>query len=547
MAMWNPRTKTGQGLGYYIHWRAENYRKYGIAVNEEERGVSAAQAKAETENRLINWAHLGKYSGEINLLALEDFLNNLGGGNISRVAEQLNLTEQEIKEIEEEIADEIEKDYDNKYSFDFENLNLINFFLEMTNLYINNNGVEKRISIDRIAKIITQTNQALALINAQIVAGGLGKAEKKELLRKKRELVNIESDLDQLVSISNRTSGKGSYFRVDKANKKIVNRIIGKIGDVIKTSLKPTNTEQGKAAEKALALFFMKIAKYTSEEEEKILKDILVGNQNITHTPVVKKGSFLQMDILKKMLDDKSGHFSDGKNSRYQIQNGGIIDIVGSQQTTDLIISLPDGKYGIDGLKTSLKNYEGGFSRGINIVSGVPLLIAFNFVTTDFANHYINLIAQNYGESVGGQANLEEYNNTFQLAILLRGLVGLRDIDSQSTKNLNNVFIMHDKGDLDHRRYYVYDAGTLAINAWQSGASKIGGKIASDIQWTKGERVDINTNFSGWPSYGDLSGANKFIKNSNNPPMINAMERITNVIAYTHKIKLTASITLKNI
>ena len=539
---------TGQGLGYYIHYHAENYRKYGIALNNDDKGraISAAQAKMETQNRLLYWANLAKRQ-EANLKEFEKFLNNLGDGNITQIAEELNLSKEEVEQIENSIKQEMEADY-SKFTYNFENLSLENFFEGMQNLYkIKDNDSRIRVAKQSVEKLLGSVAQGIERINNLIALGNTGQANIRELNKTKSNLQQIQSDIEKFKEQAESTSGKGMYYKVNQSNKKMLNKIISDIAYIIKSAAVPTPNEQGKAAEKALALFFLKITQCCESQQQKMLEDILTGSQNVIHTTVVKKNAFLEMDYMTSLLEEKRSSVNPSVGAHYDLSSGGIVDIAGSAQTTDLIISLPDSKYGMDNVRSSLKNYQDGFSKPVHIVSGVPLLIAFNFVTTDFANHYVNFLTQNYGEETYDLDELEQYNNVFNLALILRGLIGLRDIDDADANKLNNIFIMHDRNTPEKRKYYVYDAGTLGVLAWQSAENKISGKVSLGGLYTKGERSLIKNTFSGMPNRGDFSGVNRFMKDKHRPNMVNAMRRITNVFAYTHKIKLTASITLKNI
>lgn len=193
-----------------------------------------------------------------------------------------------------------------------------------------------------------------------------------------------------------------------------------------------------------------------------MLKDVLKGKTKITHNPVLRRGGFYYMGELTSTLNQRANTVKPGKE-RFQLSNGGIVDVIGSYSTTDLVITLPDDKQifnelGLNGLNASLKNYNNidGY-RGVHVLSESPLLTGLNFVGIDFANHYLNLFASGRYNSFAQ----DEYYDEMKRAYVVRGLLGMRDI-YDTNSNSNQLFIVHNKGGSLGNIYRVFNANFLA-------------------------------------------------------------------------------------
>ena len=129
-------TITGQGLGYYVHYHGENYRKYGIVPkNSNKANVSAEQAVNETHKKLMNIVQQSKQKSQgANLKELESFLNSLGIQDYDKAIKLLEKdADIDLAAIIRDVETEIQKEYPN-FVFDFEGLSLDSFAGKVTNL-----------------------------------------------------------------------------------------------------------------------------------------------------------------------------------------------------------------------------------------------------------------------------------------------------------------------------------------------------------------------------------------------------------------------------
>ena len=140
------------------------------------------------------------------------------------------------------------------------------------------------------------------------------------------------------------------------------------------------------------------------------------------------------------------------------------------------------------------------------------MLTGLNFVGVDFANHYLNLFAQGRYNSFAQ----DEYYDEMKRAYVVRGLIGMRDI-YDTNSNLNQLFIVHNKGGKLGNVYKVFNANILTEQYWKN------------IDKVIAKNLPTNAIFpNGW------------VDHSN--PMLGAMARITNMLAYIHTIKISVSL-----
>lgn len=521
------KTSTGHGLGYYVHYRWTNYHNYGITYRDVG-GVSAAKALSDNHKKLkenLKWSN----GRQENLLQLESFLNGwIRGGNahnLSEWAKEYNFSEAEIQQIEDSIKNEMDKRFP-QYIANLYNLDLSSY-ADLQNLYVyQGKGADnkKYVRMSTFKRLYENLEKGLEDIGKRISNGNLKTAQLNALIQQQTKINKIIDEMFKIVqTFENSVSQSGKSIYITPENKNSINNVIKMVAQAQKSFQQPSKDEQGEMAEIALSMFFGLISGKAANTTDELIQGIYKGKIHATNTPVFKSGGFIQADYLfeefNKTAVGVSKAAKEKGNTRYKLKNGDIVDVIGSQQTTDLVVTLPDqfSDWGVNNLTASLKSYSN--LNSIKILTETSLFLAFNFVENNFANHYLNMFASTYDSY--DRVNAELYNDELKRALLVRGLMGVRDIQNPSTTTaeIADVFIIFDK---INNKFHIYNTGDLA--------SKYFDKI---------DEVYV----SGLPSQGALS--NVWQGERNVYSMTDAMQRITKLLISSRRIKLTASI--KNI
>lgn len=517
---------SGNGLGYYVHFRWTNYHDYGITYRNKD-GVSASAALNQNHQKLLKNIKFSDGTKE-GLSKLEEFLNGWvrGGssGDLSSWAKKYNLSNEEVEEIEKQIYAEMERRFPeystNLYNLDLESLS------NLQNLYVykgRGSNNKKYILMSTFRKLYDNLEKSLREINKKIYNGQLNKSQVNNLIVWQTKIENILEEMSQIAYDSETLSKSGKSIFLTSGNKSHIERVIKAVGNMQKSFIKPSQDEQGEMAEIALSMFFALLSGKTANTTDELIEGVYKGKEHATNTSVFRGGGFLQTSYMFEQLNKTSVGVSKADKAagktRYQLQNGDVVDVIGSQQTTDLIVTLPDNfsDWGVNNLTASLKNYTS--LNNIKILTETSLFIAFNFLENNFANHYLNIFAST-GDTYD-RPMAESYNDELKRALLVRGLMGIRDIRNplSNTAEIADILILHSKS---QNEFHIYNTGDLASNYFN--------------------RID-EVAVSGLPSQGALS--NIWQGERNVYSMMGAMQRITKLILSARRIKLTVS--LKNI
>lgn len=274
-------TKTGQGLGYYIHYHSENYRKYGIVPkNSNKQNVSASEAWQQTHNKLMKIAQFSR-GKNADLKGMENFLNELGAGNFQEAYSLLNQNNEkdiDFEAILNDITTEVNKKFPN-FSFNFSNLSLESLYTEMKNLYVkkekdDQGKTRQRISVESIDNLFISLSKILENINNTLANGNIPKKELQKIQKQKKTLENLQNGILKMAQNPDYTESK-KYIRLQtQSSKNLVNKIVNDIKNLSKSINIPTSAEKGEAAEYALALLMLKMILAADKEIDKTLEEI---------------------------------------------------------------------------------------------------------------------------------------------------------------------------------------------------------------------------------------------------------------------------------
>ena len=496
-------------LGYYVHYHVENYKKFGIGYDTP--GVSSATAYAENHKNLLSIVRASKTTP--NVKALELFLNNVfkTGSNIDFDSYNLN------KDNFEALFYQIMEEKFPLFVSDFNHLDLealTNVFEDNLPKYKGKWGKEKYMMMMTIEKRIAALNMWIYMIMQQV---NKGQVDGSKIMPQVKKAVDALNTLNQLAASAD---GKRSIQFDTEENFNIAKTALNLLSKIAE----PSREDLGSAAEYGLSLLFGLMQESAEETADSLVQNFMSGKEKVAQKVVNSKGFLSTNIILDKIKTDKRGKKINFRD--YDVgEDGSIIDLTGSQQTADISITLPEGnrlaqEMGISQFTASIKNYEyAGVGANIHVLGETPLLTALSFLTTNFANHYLNLFAETSLNASIGVNDRAAYQEELKKTLLIRALMGVRDF--KNFQQNNDLFIVHDR---KAGRFKVWDASLLAgdyIN-----------KYPYKIHLTINGREDQDPVLTNQYIHGDKKS------------MEWAIIRISKLVASSHQYKLSLSITL---
>ena len=527
-----------QGYGNYIHLHANNYKLYGIGYRTKGKDLHASIQ--ETKSQLKTEANKSHSYTPEQIEHIQNLLQNfvyMDWKNIENGVQvgDVKLTQDEILHIQEEMAEiagETSKDVITliqQPSASGKVMNKKN--LKDTYRYnMDKRNETRKINSATLKKLNQQIEKVMGNIKAAGKKGEIGPTDKTVLLNQGAEL---QKSLNDIVSRLPKRKGEhiGRLNIWDKNNKQQAEAWRQLIED-INTYIYATEELSKRYGDSFESVGFgiYRAGNYTTEKAtEEIIKEILPGG-NRTAKTVMQFGKTNDTDsmIQAKYFIDATKSFNKQTNqwySPFKYEDNGQV-VYQSQETVDWSMDTElsaetRAKFNLPEFNASLKSYsslESSFNdkhEGIGIINGVPLLSVLNLATTDFVNHYLNLLAAN------GEVEMPtEVEDIVKIATAVRALTGARGQLSTEFKR-NDLFIVNERKGRKNGKIHVLPVNMMISNLFK-----------------------------------DINNLNKYLKIDNLPTtlknekvdakgqniMVAIKRRITKVLAETHKAKLNASL-----
>lgn len=404
------------GIGDYIHYKKENYRKYGTTIKGPSNYGQATSIFVEQRNALKNRI---PSTTSNNLQSLENFLNGMMYG---RSGEE-EYDAQAIQELQNRVSQVFTEKYSNFG---------LNFSKGMEVYYKGNQKAtqEKSIKITTLEKYL-QTIKSMADGSIQ--------------LSKSANVDMITGVINQLEMYLNSYSGENGI--VDLTKDGSARDLLAQINKVLKMQSIPKALAIGDAFEYWLALASQYGGAKAVEVSDQLIIDTLVKGGNRSN-PIISLNNFsdeyVNMDELMR-----SGAFNRG----WQPINDstGFMFNKPTQDKLDMVFNWEG-----DELKVSAKNYKLTSSGSlIHLVSGTSLLYLISGENVDFVNHWLNCISGT--DSIGGKI-LQSAHIAMKLTILVKALTGM---GTSSSANVADTFILNNR---TQQHIYVRSMGQILNN-----------------------------------------------------------------------------------
>ena len=380
------------GIGDYIHFRTENYQRFGTLTKNNENESNYGSAGSVINSQIANVKNkMATYNKRTSSYDLEDFLNKLFYPE--------NTNEQDNEQFEE-LKQSVNQMFEEKFA---------GFKIDWGTL-----GV--RTSTKGLIKESASSiyGSRLNKISAMIDSLSSGAKSKETLAKAAQAQLAIQELLQEA-----KTTPKGDTkvnFNDDNRN------LIGTINAAVK-SLMYNQLAVGQIFEYALSCLSYQIQNKVGKVSLDMITALSNGVNGVQRRTMA--GGFGIKPILDMSKVDSN--YFDGQIAKAMLPKGwseissdGFFGYEFSMPTDDKVDVNFD--FNDELFKISAKNYKDPLHSGIHIVSGTSLLAMLLDADTsvDFVNHYLNITSSNPGDS-----NLiESAHRAIKLTILLKALTG---------------------------------------------------------------------------------------------------------------------------
>lgn len=366
-------------LGWYVHYRKQNYKKYGLGYNEnsKENMVTSNQLNGYKKQMI---GQIQKNITESQLKDFEDLFNNFTYGMISQ-----NYNDKLYQQAIEKMLELLNETMHTKYS---QKSKLLNDVKSLQNLSqndnlnkINENGNKVSIVEKFIKELDILYKEGQNMINH---------VNYTKIVQKKEEFNNCAKKLRALVDQYKKENSKiGNNFTIKYKNGstgEVLRNVMIEARDLLKINTIPSeNNVTGVIGEEFVNLLL------------KVGAENILNNQKLSLDEINKK--IINQDFKSKNISIRvSGQDrSSPKNiqSRYAKKisagNTGLFaEINSTQNKADVTIGFKGRNIGI-----SVKNY-GFYSNNknqgkIGLVDGSPMMTMISNMNYTFINHWLNL------------------------------------------------------------------------------------------------------------------------------------------------------------
>lgn len=470
------------GIGDYIHYHTENYKKFGTTENGpsnyDEAGLSLERRRKKMHD-LAKSMHLKYSNGQIE--DLERFMNSIfyppkNGRN--------DLEKEQFSQMKRYVESEFEKAFD-----DFG----INWEQGMSVYVKGKTGIGKGTQVRTLQKVYNQLESAFARVSSANTKAKIEQAKQA-----------ITDALDKLAQMN---IGADAQVTIGK-NLEHSEDLIATVNNALRATMY-NNAAVGYIFELALAAFSGQMSDRVGE--------IAADTVNAAMQGAVRSNPNIRIDLIDKHFFDEELFGREINRGRTNLgvwqrtEDGTAFQFTApTQDKLDVALSFDGEMYNI-----TAKNYANITQRDIHIVSGTSLLSMILDDDVDFINHYLNITATDEPEKTG--YNLTLAHQAMKLTILLKSLSG---IGTSATGSVADVLVVNDRAS---KHIYIRSVGDLV------------GKIAQQL-----DKIDEYMKIHGLGKGGTLNIKNDYVGTI--PSDNDAQIRITKLLAQLHNTKISVSL-----
>lgn len=516
------------GLGDYIHFRYENfknmqtYRSFG-------QGRDAETLARETYGKLRTLMKNNQAQG--NVEDIEQFYTSLyrqqyQGEVFSKY--NIEITPEDAEYMESFLASQIGSRIG--LTFDRQNLEVMTDIQALMRNSIKKYKGTKRgtqkILLSTMQRIIADTEQIIRVFSETYKEGAEKGVSASKLMKLGNNLSKLLVYKEQLKIIKQEVEAEGlrKSAPLRQSNDLLsggvnIADIIDDIYAIIGQYSKPTKKQIGDTAEIAATVFDLVAGYKANQLTSQVVSEALTGGTSSGGSTTYKiSGKYTDSEMIKKEF---------GKSSvSWDLESGNIVNVNASADTVDVTIQFADNNniFKADRLTQSIKSYlnpnSAIYGGKISVISNTPLTAILMLTGVDFANSYLNYLADHdrFSESDSGEkiAVPTEMDNTIKYALAVRALSGAR---TDTYANLSQYFIVFVRSE---QRVRVFTTTSLLE------------QISPEYSLFNDSFVTID----GFPIPGG---------SLNNVWADTVQARITSVLAQAHAKKLSMSLNTSNI
>lgn len=458
--MANQISYSNTGLGDYIHFHSWSFMMHGTYRSFGKSPTSSVLAN-ETYHKLKSLMLNTVTKG--NVTDIEQFYTSLYRQQYNNdifKKYDIEINESEIEQMERFLKQEVESRVG--LNFDRQNLTVLTDLQTIQQSIYKYRGVQrgtKKIKTSSLQQIVNSMSQTLSILKKGLedaLAVGLND---KKVLQLQFNIEKIKTYEQELRAIKNTLDVDNQWGTgLNDVNSQLsgenntIAAVIMDFYNIIKLYKKPTKKQVGDTAEIAAAIFDSIADKKANQLSGQLTKNALdikltggMSNGGVTRYQI--SGRYTDSDIIEKNMGKVS--------TEWDLENGNVVQVNASAETVDVTMSFSNNNniFGTDKLTQSIKSYSNPFStspfnKGISVISGTPLTAILMLTGVNFANNYLNYIA-NHDIGNDEESGLirafevpSEVDNTLKYALAVRALSGAR---TNTYSNLSQYFVIFDR------------------------------------------------------------------------------------------------------
>lgn len=530
----NEINNMNHGYGNYVHLKQENYINYGLGFKEKKHmNINYNSQKTQLLSHLNKNR---KYSNN-QLIELKNFWQSLIYSDWKILQQKgfkygdIIFSPDDTKELFSEMELMTHETIEDLEKLNSEKSSSFSSGSSLSKYKYRSRGKDVIYS-STIKKLLNKVSRSMSEARSSFVNGLISPDAYKNAIKAGKEYKTI---LQQLLLEGGKTKKtfekhiKINTPKVLKNNRSVIEQQSGEAIELIlflkyvnryNNNLNNYKTRIGSAQEALFTVFGSAIENQANQVNSQITKTftgqktssakIVLSNKNNDTRKQIINANFL----LKEMENNEGN-----KKLNIHIEDNGMI-LHASQDTVDWHVGEDENSYLLktlgfeQGIDASLKNYssiEPNYFNpvgGVKIISETTLFSLFALWKTNFINHFLNIYASNITKEK------MEMENMLRLTLAVRSLTGAKN-NSLKQDLSNDLLIINNK---QNKEIHIINVNNLIT------------KISKDIDKLN-KYIYANLNI-------DLKNNKIDSKNT----VLSIKQRITKLVAQTHAIKLSATL-----
>lgn len=418
-------------LGWYIHYRASNYKKYGISPGTKKLAQQYGGENKNTKNLFslcqsqrqhifeqVNTLNSGANVSDKDVQLLEQFLNEtkkqLGKNMLSNSKQiQADIEQEALKDIEDGLA-----------QIDWNSLKVVNK-ADFAQIGVGKQlrATGKQFDIKTIQTALSKINQLEDAISKNLIKGG-GTAISASVIQQIQNLKKTYQDANFALTKkgSKKTLSKKMQDSVANARIELIKNLETYVPYL------PVHNAQGKVFEyllEKIPSFAQEVAENSANDE---LKNFVKSLGPVLHQGDKTLSASVDVNLIERTFFASTQETKTANENYVKTFLESNLKHGSSEDKIDISM-----RYSMDSIfNLSLKSYDLSKANYLKLVENSPLLYLLQDQNTDFVNHLFNVYSTHYEKGKEESSAVSFIQNQrkilkadLQLTLIFKALTGI--------------------------------------------------------------------------------------------------------------------------